>query len=217
MTRKTLSLCLIAAFSFTIQAAKAQGDAKAKSILEAVTKNASGLKSLKANFSLKMLNSAGKSVQSAAGIFYMKGEKYRVELPKQDIISDAKTVWTYSKDAAEVQVSNYNPTEQTLSPAKLFTNFYDKEYTYSYKGTKKVGSKTCSVIELLPISKNKQFTKVELDIDNKNMIASGVVYDKNGGKVQYNVSNAVPNAPVSEAQFTFDARKYPGVEVVDLR
>jgi outer membrane lipoprotein-sorting protein len=215
--RKFLTLCVIAILSIA-QTANAQNDAKAKSILDAVSKKMSSLKSLKANFALHLAGANGKLNDTKKGTFFMKGQKYRVTLPGQEIICDNKTIWTYLKDANEVQVNAYNPNEQTISPAKLFTNFYDNEYAYKYAGTKKFNGKNCDIIEMTPKSKGKQFSKVELAIDKAtNTIAGGNIYEKNGNKYQYNVNNFTPNAAVTDDQFTFNAKKYPGVEVVDLR
>ncbi len=119
------------------QKVSAQNDPKAKEILLSVSKKVNGLKSLKADFSFSLVNAAGKVTDTKKGSFTMKGQKYHVMLNGQEIICDGKTVWTYNKDAKEVQVSAYNPDEQTISPAKLFTDFYDKEYKYSYKGEQK--------------------------------------------------------------------------------
>jgi outer membrane lipoprotein-sorting protein len=116
-----------------------------------------------------------------------------------------------------VQVSSYNPNEQTISPTKLFTNFYDKEYKYRYMGTKTVSGKPCDMIELTPVASGKQFAKVELAVDKSSTIVGGNVFEKNGNQYRYEVSGFTPNAAVNDATFTFDKKKYPGVEVVDLR
>ncbi|HXS36121.1 MAG TPA: outer membrane lipoprotein carrier protein LolA [Flavipsychrobacter sp.] len=197
---------------------QAQNDAKAKNILEAVSKKINGLKSLKANFALHLSSANGKANNTKKGTFFMKGPKYRVELSGQEIICDNKTVWTYTKDAKEVQVSSYNPNEQTISPSKLFTNFYDKEYKYSYVGEKKVNGKTVDVIDLVPTNGGKQFNKVELMVDKaSNTITGGSIWEKNGNKYQYEISNFTPNTNIPDASFTFDTKAHPGVEVVDLR
>lgn len=214
--KKLLGLSLVALVSI-IQPAFAQNDAKAKGILDAMSKKMNGLNSLKTNFALKLAGSNGKVKETKKGTFYMKGAKYRVTLAGQEIICDNKTVWTYTKDANEVQVSNFDPNAQTISPAKLFTNFYDKEYNYKYAGTRKVNGKDCNIIELSPINKAKGFSKVELAIDKTNTIVGGNIWEKNGNQYQYEVSGFTPNAPVADNMFTFDAKKYPGVEVVDLR
>jgi chaperone LolA len=200
------------------QPVMAQTDAKAKSILDAVTKKVNSLKSLKANFSLTLVGGNGKTKQSKAGTFLMKGSKYRISIQGQEIICDNKTVWTYLKDNNEVQISNYNPNEQTISPTKLITNFYDKEYKYKYVGTKKSGGKNCDAIELTPINSSKQFSKVELLVDQAtSTIAGGSITEKNGNHYTYTISNFVGNAPVDDKQFNFDTKAYKGIEVVDLR
>lgn len=207
----TLALCIM------VQPAMAQTDAKAKAILEATSKKVNSLKSVKANFALSLAAGNGKVKDTKKGTFYMKGQKYHVTLGGQEIICDTKTVWTYNKETNEVQVSTYNPNEQTISPAKLFTNFYDKEYKYKYTGTRKINGKDCDVVELTPTGSGKQFSKIELAVDKTSTIVGGNVWEKNGNQYKYDISGFTPNAPVTDAMFTFDAKKHPGVEVVDLR
>jgi outer membrane lipoprotein carrier protein len=213
--KKIITLCIIA-ICYMAQPVTAQNDPKAKAVLDKMSKKINGFKSLKADFALHL--TSGKVKDTKKGSFSLKGQKYHVSLPGQEIICDTKTIWTYSKDAKEVQVSTYNPNEQTLSPAKLFTNFYDKEYTYSYVGVKKVGGKNCDVIEMTPITKNKQFTKIDLSVDQAtSTIVGGNIWEKNGSQYQYDISGFTPNANIPDSYFTFDPKANPGVEVVDLR
>jgi outer membrane lipoprotein carrier protein len=213
---KQFFIAAIAALLLSTAAVHGQ-DAKAKSILESASKKMNSMKTLKAGFALKLVGTGGKVRDTKKGSFLMKGAKYHITLTGQEIICDGKTVWTYMKDANEVQVSTYNPSEQTVSPTKLFTNFYDKEYSYRYLGTRKVAGKACDVIEMLPVNKSKQFTKVELAIDNNSTITGGNIFEKNGNQYQYEVSSFTANASLADSQFSFDAKAHPGVEVVDLR
>ncbi|MDE3254772.1 MAG: outer membrane lipoprotein carrier protein LolA [Bacteroidota bacterium] len=195
-----------------------QGDPKAKAILANVTKKINTIKNIKASFSLNLSSANNKVKETKKGQIQLKGNKYRVAIGGQEIICDNKTVWTYVKDANEVQISSYNPAEQTISPAKLFTNFYDKEYNYKYLGVRMSQNKKCDAIELIPISKGKQFAKIEILIDQAtSLIIGGNVFEKNGNRIQYDVTSFVPNAPLADALFSFDAKKYPNVETVDLR
>lgn len=214
---KQILTAVILAAGLAATPAMAQTDVKAKSILDAVSKKVGSLKSLKSNFVLKLVGSNGKVRQTNKGSFIMKGQKYRVTLPSQEIICDGRTVWTYMKDGNEVQISNYNPEEQSISPTKLFSGFYDKEYNYRFAGNRKVAGKDAQVVELVPKSKAKQFSRVELAVDKANTIVGGNVFEKNGNQYVYEVSGFTPNAPVTDAQFTFDTKGHPGVEVVDLR
>jgi len=212
---RSLSFALIFISFIGTSPALAQ-DAKAKSILEAASQKMKSLKTLKANFSLKLLGAAGKVKDTQKGTFIMKGNKYHITLKNQEIICDGTTVWTFMKDANEVQISKYNPEEQSISPTKLFTNFYDKEYTYHYMGTRIVSSKSCNLIEMNP-NRTKQFSKVELAFDKTNTIAGGTISEKNGNQYQYEVSGFIPNAALTDSQFSFNPKEHPGVEVVDLR
>ncbi len=216
--RKLLSLFVIGSICLAVQPAMAQ-DAKAKSVLDAVSKKVSGLKSLKADFSINLTGGkGGKTTDTKKGNLTLKGQKYHVGIAGQEIICDSKTIWTYNKEAKEVQVTNYNPAEQTMSPAKLLTNFWDKEYKYAYKGSRKEKGKDCDIIELTPNDKSKQFTKIELAIDKATSIIAGGSYsEKNGNKYQISVTNTVTNANVPDTYFSWNPKEHAGVETVDLR
>ena len=217
--RKILSVLALAT-CFAAQPAMAQNDAKAKAILDGVSKKVSTLKSLKANFALTLVGGkGGKVTDSKKGTLTLKGDKYHVLMGGQEVICDTKTIWTYSKETKEVQVSNYNPSEQSMSPAKMLTpGFYGKEYTYAYKGERKEQGKNCDVIELVPTDKSKQLSKIELLIDKStSMIAGGNYWEKNGNKYQITISNFTQNPPVADTYFAWNAKEHPGVELVDLR
>jgi outer membrane lipoprotein carrier protein len=188
-------------------------DAKAKAILDGVSSNLKTLKSLKANFSLAI----SKTKEKKSGTVSMKGTKYFINMGAQEIYCDAKTIYTYVKSANEVTINDIDPNENTLSPTKLFTNFYDKEFTSKFIGEKKIGTSTIATILLTP-TKAKQFTKVELMVDvAKKIITGGKVYEKNGNIMSYTISGFSANAAVTDNVFVWDAKKHPKVEVVDLR
>jgi outer membrane lipoprotein-sorting protein len=196
----------------------AQGDPKAKAILDNVSKKVKALKSLKANFTITITGAKNAKPQTKKGNVYMKGEKYYVSLSGQEIYCDTKTIWTFMKESNEVQLSSFDPNENSFTPSKLFTNFYDKEYTYKYVGEQTVSGKKVDVINLTPTNKSKQYSKVELMIDKaQSVVAGGKMYEKNGNVYQYTVSGYTPNPALTDNMFTFDTKKHPKVEVVDLR
>lgn len=196
----------------------AQGDPKAKSVLDNVSKKVKSLKSLKANFSITITGGKNAKPQTKSGNVFMKGDKYYVSLSGQEIYCDTKTIWTYMKESNEVQISSFDPNENSFTPSKLFTNFYDKEYSYKYAGEQKMGGKTVDVIHLTPTNKSKQYTKVELMIDKaQSVVAGGKMYEKNGNVYQYTVTGYTPNPTLADNMFIFNQKKYPKVEVIDLR
>ena len=217
--KKILSVCAIATFCF-VNAAIAQNDPKSKSILDGVSKKVSTLKSLKADFSISLTGGkGGKVTDTKKGTVTVKGQKYRIQLIGQEIICDGKTVYTYNKDAKEVQIANFNPAEQSVSPAKILApDFYEKEYKYAYKGERKEQGKNCDVVELIPNDKSKQVNKIELLIDKSaSMMAGGDYWEKNGNKYHISVSNLVLNGNTQDTYFTWNPKEHPGIESVDLR
>lgn len=213
--KKTLFSVLFTLLTISLMA---QGDPKAKAVLDNVSKKVKSLKSLKANFSITITGGKNAKPQTKKGNVFMKGEKYYVSLSGQEIYCDTKTIWTYMKESNEVQISSFDPTENSFTPSKLFTNFYDKEYSYKYVGEQTVGGKKVDVIHLTPTNKSKQYSKVELMIDKAaSVVAGGKMYEKNGNVYQYTVTGYTPNPALTDNMFIFNTKKYPKVEVVDLR
>lgn len=193
-------------------------DPDAKKILDAVSAKFKTYKGVQATFSLKIENAAGKNLGTKTGIVYMKGIKYRVSVTGQEIFCDGINISTYDKSANEVTITKIDPTANSLTPQKIFTNFYDKDFLYKLNQENTVAGKKIQELELTPIDKSKPFFKVLVYVDKASQtISSTKVFEKTGNKYTYSVTNMNTATPVSDTQFTFDAKKYPGAEVVDLR
>lgn len=193
-------------------------DAAAKKILDAVSTKFKTFKSVQSSFSLKIENNAGKTLGAKSGMVYMKGLKYRISVTGQEIFCDGSNISTYDKSTNELTITKIDPSVNSITPQKIFTNFYDKDFLYKLNGDTKVGNKMVQQVELTPTDKSKPFFKVLLNIDKKNQsISSTKIFEKSGNVYLYEISNMNTSTLVNDAQFLFDAKKYPGVEVVDLR
>src|SRR5690606_2669491 len=124
----SLMVMLVAAFSAQAQTGLGKNDPAAKKVLDAVSKKFKSFSSVQADFTLTVENASGKSLGVKKGKVYMKGAKYRISSTDQEIYSDGSNVWTYDKDAAEVTITKLDPSANSLTPQKLFTNFYDKDF-----------------------------------------------------------------------------------------
>ncbi len=217
MKKIALFAAIITASMTSLSNVSSAQDAKAKTILNKVSTKFKSAKSLQADFTLIVKDRTGKERTTQKGKFYMKGDQYKIDLGAQQIITDAKNIWTYMPNNKEVQVSNYIAEEQTISPAKLFSGSYEQEFNYSYSGSKTVNGKSVEVITLSP-KKNQSFSKVEIQVDKAtDMIIGGDIFEKTGSSYEYKISNLKINPPLSDQDFTFDTKKYPDVEVIDLR
>jgi len=195
-----------------------KSDAAAKAILDNVSAKFKTYKSVDADFTLSVTDANGKVEGTKKGTVYMNGSKYRVNISGQEIYSDGNNIWTYDKSANEVQITKFDPSSNTITPQKMFTNFYDKDFLYKLNGETKQGKKTIQEIELTPVDKTKTFYKVVVNIDkaSKNIVSTKV-FEKNGNRYIYTITGMKTNTNLPESLFVFDAKKYPNVEVVDLR
>ena len=214
--RKTF---IIAALFMTSLSMLAQSnDPEAKKVLDNVSAKFKTYKSVQASFTYKVEDANGKVMSTKTGTIWMKGTKYKVTFGGQEIYSNGATVWNYDKSAKEVTINNVDASSGSITPQKLFTNFYDKDFLYLLNGEKKVGKKTVQEIEMTPTDKSKNFHKVYLQIDKSaKTIYSTKVLEKAGNRYTYTVSNMKTNGSMADNLFVFDKKKYPGVEEVDLR
>ncbi|MDP4214035.1 MAG: outer membrane lipoprotein carrier protein LolA [Bacteroidota bacterium] len=196
-----------------------QNDPEAKQILDKASARIKAYKTIQAAFTLEVQDSQGNSEGVKMGTIWMKGMLYKVDITGQEICSDGKTIWTYDKSSNEVTITKSDPSSGSLaSPQKLFTNFYDKDFLYKVNGEQKLGTKTVQEVEMTPTDKTRNFHKIYLYVDKKShMVVSGKMLEKNGNRYIYTISNLKGNLPLTDASFTFDKSKHPGVEEVDLR
>ncbi len=193
-------------------------DPEAKAILDNVSKKFKTFASVQASFNLKVEDGRGKIQGNKTGTVFMKGGKYKVVITGQEIYSDGTTTWTYDKAANEVTISKIDPSANAITPQKIFTNFYDKDFLYKLNGEKKEGTRIIQEIELTPVDKTKAFHKVFVFVDKlAQTIKSTKILEKNGNRYTYSINTFNTKANLADAQFVFNKAKYPGVEEVDLR
>ncbi len=193
-------------------------DPAAKKLLDAVSAKFKTFKTVQASFSYKVENAAGKALSTKTGTILMKGTSYKLTFNGLEVFCNGTTVWSYDKAAKEVTVNNLDVSGGTITPQKLFSNFYDKDFYSLLNGEKKVGSKTVQEVQMTPVDKSKNFHTVYLQVDKAaQTIYSTKVLEKDGTKYTYTVTSMKTNVPATDAMFGFDAKKYPGVTVEDLR
>lgn len=193
-------------------AISAQSDKKAQTILNEVSAQTKSYKTVRIEFTYQMENTAQKINDSYKGVLVSKGDKYKLTISGQDVISDGKTVWTFLKDANEVQVNSVGDNEEAITPTSLLTT-----YSQNFKAKLIKETPQQQIIELTPVQK-KNFNKVKVVINRtKKMVESLSIYDKNGSVYSYIVNKMDVNQNFYDTMFTFKAADHPGVEVIDMR
>jgi outer membrane lipoprotein carrier protein len=215
---KKISLLLGLVITVLVGVSQGGNDPAAKKVLDAISNKFKSYKAVQSNFTLQIEDAHGKVQGTKKGTVFMKGPKYRVNITGQEIYSDGKNVWTYDKAANEVTITQLDASGAGITPQKLFTSFYDKDFLYKLNGEKKVGGKVVQEIEMTPVDKTKAFHKVYLLVDKKTQtIYSTKVLEKNGNKYSYTVNSLNGKAAIPDETFVFNNSKHPGVEEVDLR
>ncbi|HAR19664.1 MAG TPA: cell envelope biogenesis protein LolA [Cytophagales bacterium] len=192
----------------------AQHDPKAEAILNEMSKKYKSIKAFKADFSYVLESpSAGKN-ETITGEIFVKGEKFKIKLGNQEVINNGTTVWTFLKEENEVNVSNYEPDAEDITPNNIYT-IYQKGYKYL------LAEETASaqIIDLVPEDKSKKIFKIRITVSKKDKsIKSWKMFEKTGNRYVYNITKFSPNPPgIDDKFFIFDKNKHKGVEVVDLR
>ncbi|MCZ8020436.1 MAG: outer membrane lipoprotein carrier protein LolA [Cyclobacteriaceae bacterium] len=211
------NLFITALFLLFANVVLAQYDAKALETLDAMSKKYKAIPAFEAAITSTMTNEVEGIKEEFKGKITVKGNKFRLVLEDQEIINNGVTVWTYLPAAKEVNIDNYDPSSEEINPSKIY-EAYKKGFKYVYLSDKTESGVVCEEIDLVPEKKDAQFFKIKMMIGKKDKsIQSWTMFDRNGNKYKYTITKFTPNSSITDAFFTFDPKKYPGVDVIDLR
>jgi len=204
---------ILIAFVSYAQNEESKVDEEAKAILDKVS-------TIKSSFEMVVELPESDENETQQGTFYLKGDSYKILLEDTEIITDAVTQWTYMKEVDELQISDYEPEENGITPSEIFS-IYKKDYTYFYNGKEDIEKVAFHTIDLTPQDKEQPYFKIRLwvNVDN-NHIEQAKVFDKNGNRYIYKISDFEPNVALEADFFSFDVKKYEEneeIEIIDLR
>ncbi|MCS6833830.1 MAG: outer membrane lipoprotein carrier protein LolA [Flammeovirgaceae bacterium] len=210
-------LFLFAWFLLSWLPIQAQKDGKAKSILEGMGKKYKNIPHFKVTFNVEQINTLDNTTSSFKGEAKVKGTKYYLKTDEQEIYNDGKNVWTYLRSENEVSITLYEPDENEIN-LNNFHTFYEKNFKYAWVEQIKENGKTFDVIDLVPENTKSLYYRIRLTIDaNTKELKSWKIFEKNGRHYLYTITQFDQTCKITDADFVFDEKKYPKVEVVDLR
>jgi len=210
---KTKLLFLLAFFSFQVTTAQ-----NAKSILDKVSDTYNQSNGFVLSFTIKTEDTKNKTTYSHDGKAYIKGNKFKIEVPDGTTWFDGKTQWVYMTGNDEVNVSS--PTGEELaaiSPVALL-GLYKTGFKLNYKGEKTENGKALYIIEMIPQKKGSEVTRFDLKIDKATYLFTAITLN---GKDKVNnhliIKSSKKDAGLTDNIFSFSKKEYPNVEVIDLR
>jgi len=195
----------------------AQYDPQALAILDVMSKKYKALNTFEANLTTNLTNDSDGVKEEFKGKITVKGDKFRLVLEDQEVINNGTTVWNYLPAAKEVNIDTFDKNSDEINPSKIY-EIYKKGFKYLFVEEKTEGGQLCDVIDLVPEKKDAQYFKIRMNIVKKdNSIQSWTMFDKSGNRYKYTITKFTPNVSVDDNFFTFDKKKYPDVEIIDLR
>jgi len=216
MRKLIISVWFLTGYSAAIFA-QSQYDPKARTILDAMSAKYKSIPSFKASITHSLVNEMEQLDDEFKGEITVKGDMYKLKLSGQEIINNGTTLWTYLEEVNEVNITDYDPDEDDISPSKIY-DLYQTGYKYLWLNEKNVGGEMCEVVDLVPENQESQFFRIRMEISKKDKtLKSWQMYDKTGNIYGYEITNFIPNLDIDDSFFNFDEAAHSGVEIIDFR
>ena len=201
----------------------AQKDPEAKTILDKAAKQASGYKSITAEFDCVYENLAEEKSEEYNGTLLLKGNRFRIDVDQTITFCDGKTRWAYLTESNEVTISPIEasnddaPEEKFMSdPMSLYT-IYRSGFKYVLGETEEIGGKTMQIVELAPENIKKPYFKIKYWFTPNNDLYQIKCFQKDGTRFTLTLTKFSTNQKIDDAELNFDAKKYLGIEIIDMR
>lgn len=222
--RKTLIFTFLLSLTTGLFAQKAapaeKPDPQAKKVMERIRKKYDSYKTLEAGFSLT-IEVPGQPKEVQKGTVGQEGDKFRLEMDAQTIVSDGKTNWVYLKKNNEIQINDVDPEESDngfFTPKDLLRRYDKGDFLYAITDKISEKNRVLTQIEFKPVDKSSEYAKLRVSIDEKaGTIESIKAFAKDGSRYAFLVDRLTTNKPFSAGYFQLDAKNYPGAHVEDLR
>lgn len=196
-----------------------QSDPEARKLLDLTRKKYEKYKTLEAEFTLSIeLPDQPKEVQK--GTIAQEGQKFRLDMDQQTIVSDGKTTWVYLKTEKEIQITNADPNGESgfMTPRELLSRYQKGDYLYAITDKTNEGAKMLTHIEFKPVSRRSEYAKLRVSIDPKTHLVERIIaFGRDGSRFTFQINRFLPDKAFKAGYFQLNPKDYPGVRVEDLR
>ena len=132
----------------------AQKDAQAEAFLDQIGAKVKAAKGIVVNIELVSKNSTGKALGTKIINLKMKGDKYLMQQGATEVLCDGAIIYNFD-GVNTISKSNIAESDQTLSPQKLLSGSYDKDFNYSLLSQ----NSNSATIVLSPIDKRIEYRR----------------------------------------------------------
>lgn len=153
---------------------------------------------------------------STGTLVYAPGDRFRLELGKQTMVSNGQKTWVYNSDKKQVVITKPAQGGGKLTPSEILTAF-PGDYATTLVGEQKVNGRAVWVVRCTPGSGRKvgDVQKATLYIDKSTYRFQQVeIESPTAGTIKVRILSAQYGAKMADSRFTFTAPK--DTRVVDL-
>lgn len=195
------------AIIFAAFAVQAQTSPQADKLIKASKAKFEALKDFKASFVYTLTNPNLKKPITKQGNIMVKGEKYKIVFPDEEMYCNGKYLWVMLKEDMEIIKSDVDP-EGSITPDRLY-KIYEEDTKTKYDGVEGDAEK----VSLFANNKKGDVWKTELWINkNTKLIDKAVMHARNGSTYQYVMTNIESNLGIPDATFNLNEAKYEMAE-----
>lgn len=189
---------------------------EAEDIINDLKKKYDSVNNLSAEFTQDFYwNLADESQQQRGSIILSGNDNFKIETSDQIIVSDGKSIWTYSKSNNQVIIDALENNQEVTLPRDLFMKF-SKDYKPFKLGDEIIDGIACHVIRLTSKNDNAYIKEMKVWIDKKSTVTKKIQHtDISDNVTVYLLNNVQLNRKIDPAIFRFQAPA--GVEKIDLR
>ena len=198
-----------------------QADPAAKRILDRLKAKYEDYKTLEADFTL-ILEFPEEEADEQRGSIQQSGEKFKLDMAQQMLISDGETVWLYLKNNQEVQINKAEFDEEEMegfmSP-KDFVGMYESgKFAYVLVDERPENGRIIQQIEFKPLDRDSEYSKLRMTIDrDKQEVLRLKAFSKDGSRYTFRMDKLRPNVALSDSDFIWKTSICPDCYVEDLR
>lgn len=196
----------------------AAGTARAQNAREILDKTAAKLKNsggLQATFeatAFKGLNPQG----TAVGTIRVQGNRFQIDSDQMSTWFDGTTQWSLLAGSNEVNLTNPTPEEiQQINPY-TFVDLYKNGYRLSVSDATYQG-KSCYEVRMVAPRRGSSISEMRVTIDRSSYLPHSIRVREGTDWTRIRVKSLATGKHWADSVFRFDSKKYPGIEVIDLR
>jgi len=191
-----------------------QVDPAATSILDKFSQKALSAPAVTMEFELNIVDEVDESMTSYSGKLVIKNKMYKLELPDNIIWYDGSSVWTLAPEVEEVTITEPDTTSTAFisNPDQLFLL-----YRNGYKQRLLEETGRGSVIDLYPEDIDADFVRIRLLINGSYDLIEVEYKRKDGYNMFVKVNKYDLRSRYDNLYFSFDRKKYPDAEIIDMR